>query len=307
MDKNNVRVKAALAAASLAAIGFCNSAHASVILSAVYGDGGFSASGSYPASYFQNDYIEELYNNGSTPTSLSGLYLELSTYNTDPIGNNTYEVLALPTTGTMAAGGYYLIQIPDYNGTKPSNFHSSPGQFAEPNPDLVVYSASSVGTPVYDAPYYANGKIGLVSGSPTGSLIDYVGYGTGLVSGSYGTAASYNNAFSTIPGFLAPSAEGTSGYAGAGDSTTGPYVGSILGETGALIRTNTTDTYDPTQSSDGSYGLDNNGDWTYETTFTLTNSSGQSYTATSAVPEPGSLTLLAAGGAMLIARRRQKS
>ena len=309
MSQRNVRAKAVIGAAALAAIGFCNSANATVILSSIYGDGGFSASGSFPAAYFANDYIQ-LYNNGPTATTLGGLYLEVGTYATEPVGNNSFEILQLPATATIGASGYYLIQVPDYNGTKASNFHSSPGQYSSPAADLVVYSSSAAGTPVFDAPYFANGKLALVSGDSTaGQFVDYVGYGTGLGSGSYapaGTnATNYYNNYATYPGFFAPASEGSTGYAGAGFSSTGAYTGAALGETGALVRTNTADAYDPTQSAATGFGLDNNADWTYETTFTLTNSSGASVTA-GPVPEPATVGLLAVGAATLVARRRNR-
>jgi opacity protein-like surface antigen len=300
-------VKASLAAAAAAAMGFCNSAHATVLLQEIYGDGAFPLTGN---PYFQYDYIE-LYNSGASSASLNGLWLDMSGFATEPIALGARNEIPLPSSASIAAGGYYLIQL--NNGTSSPAFTGT-AQFTAPTPDLtLVYSSTQAGynaayalgstysiyqpgntsvasTYAWSAgnlmsePYFGSGKWGLVAGGPDGTMLDYVGYGTGLASGSVAaTTFGTNNYWSSL------SYVGTE-YAGY------PYTGSILGSSFALVRTNDGDSY-PNE--------DNSQDWATETDFTLTNSLGQS--VTTSVPEPATVGLIAAGAALLMARRRPRS
>ena len=56
----SAQVSASLAAAALAAIGFCNSAHGALVIQQIYGDAGFDSFATY-----QNDYVD-LYNSGTS-------------------------------------------------------------------------------------------------------------------------------------------------------------------------------------------------------------------------------------------------
>jgi hypothetical protein len=280
----------------MAALGFCNSARAGLVLNAIYGDGAFPATGN---PYFQYDYVE-LYNSGASAISLNNVYLDMSGFATEPIGLTSRENLALPTGASVAAGGYYLIQI--NNGTSSPAF-TGIAQFTAPTPDLVLvynstqanfsssYNGGSTGN-LFSQPYYQAGKFGLITGGSTGTLIDYVGYGAGNVSGSasFGT----NNFWSSVPGYVGTEFAGYNYYVALyGGASNVPTTGGsgILGSSQALIRTNPLDSY-PSE--------DNNNDWAVETVFSLTNSAGQSVT----VPEPATLGLLAAGSALLMLRRR---
>src|SRR5271170_734937 len=162
-ESGSAQVNASLAAAALAAMGFCNSAHAAVVLQTIYGDGAFPKTGN---PYFQYDYIE-LYNSGASTASLSGLWLDMSGFSTEPIAFGAKDEIPLPNA-SMAAGGYYLIQI--NNGTSSPAF-TGIARFTAPTPDLtLVYSSSqanyssSYGNPgwtqgnLFSQPYFGAGK-----------------------------------------------------------------------------------------------------------------------------------------------------
>lgn len=299
----SAQVNASLAAAALAALGFCNSAHATVILQTVYGDGAFPTTGN---PYFQYDYIE-LYNSGSSIASLNGLWLDISGFASEPIANGSSRTeLPLPSTGTIAAGGYYLIQLND--GSSSPAFTGT-AQFTAPTPDLkLVYTSTQAGYSaaygnpgwtlgnLFSSPYFANGKIALVSGGSNGTMQDYLGYGSGLASGSYPTSgtnvATYNNYWSSFPGYVGSEYAGYNYFTGL-YGTSIPTTADVLGSSQALVRTNDGDSY-PSE--------DNNSDWAVETAFTLTNSLGASVS----VPEPATVGLVAAGATLLLARRRSR-
>lgn len=301
-------VNASLAAAAVAAMGFCNSAHAQVLLQAIYGDGAFPKTGN---PFFQYDYIE-LYNAGSTVASLNGLWLDMSGFATEPIALGARNEIPLPSTGTIGAGGYYLIQI--NNGTSTPAFTGT-AQYTAPTPDLtLVYSSSQAnysaayGAPtwsggnLFSEPYFGAGKealvdggIGGVGGGSNGTLLDYVGYGPGLASGSVSaTTFGTNNYWSTIPGFVGTDYAGFN-YLDAlyGSPSAIPTNADILGSSQALVRINDTDSY-PDE--------DNNNDWAVQDAFTLTNSAGASVV----VPEPATVGLLAIGSTLLLARRKSR-
>lgn len=308
-SSRSAQVNASLAAAAMAALGFCNSAHATVLLETVYGDGAFPKTGN---PYFQYDYIE-LYNSGATTASLTGLWLDMSGFATEPIAySSTRTEIPLPIGATIAPGGYYLIQIND--GTSSPAF-VGPAQYTAPTPDVsYVYSSTQTGyNPTYDSvlvgtsyvgwtngnlfsdPYFGAGKIALVQGGSNGTMVDYLGYGPGLASGSVPGTFGSNNFWSSFPGYL-----GTA-YAGYnyllsiyGSSSAIPTSADALGSSMALYRTNNSDSY--------ALGEDNNSDWSDSDVFTLTNSAGQ----TLVVPEPATVGLMAAGSALLLARRRSR-
>jgi len=306
-ENRSAQVNASLAAAALAAMGFCNSAHAAVVLQTVYGDGGFPKSGN---PYFQYDYIE-LYNSGASTASLSGLWLDMSGFSTEPIALGGRNEIPLPSSATIGAGGYYLVQI--NNGTSSPAF-VGPAQYTAPTPDLtLVYSSSqanyssSYGNPgwtqgnLFSQPYFGAGKIALVDGSggaggSNGAMLDYLGYGSGLASGSVAaTSFGTNNYWSSFPGFVGSEYAGYNYYTGL-YGTSIPTNADILGSSQALVRTNDTDSY-PSE--------DNNLDWAVQNSFSLTNSAGASVTVS--VPEPATIGLLAAGSTLLLARRRQRN
>ncbi|MGD0463398.1 MAG: PEP-CTERM sorting domain-containing protein [Tepidisphaeraceae bacterium] len=298
-DNRSASINASLAAAAMAAVGFCNSAHAAVLLQTIYGDGAFPKTGN---PYFQYDYIE-LYNSGASSASLNGLWLDMSGFATEPIALGARNEIPLPSSATIGAGGYYLVQI--NNGTSSPAFTGVAG-FIAPTPDLVlVYNStqanysSAYGNPgwtagnLFSQPYFGAGKEALVSGGSNGTMLDYVGYGSGLASGSVAaTTFGTNNYWSSFPGFVGSEYAGYNYYQGL-YGTAIPTNADILGSTQALVRTNDGDSY-PSE--------DNNLDWAVETTFSLTNSEGQ----TVSVPEPVSAGLLGAGAALLMARRRQR-
>ena len=312
MEKTNqpsagrsAQVNASLAAAALAAIGFCNSAHAQVILQTVYGDGAFPKTGN---PYFQYDYIE-LYNESASTASLNGLWLDMSGFATEPIALGARNEIPLPSSATMAAGGYYLIQI--NNGTSSPAFTGT-AQFTAPTPDLtLVYSSSQAnyssayGNPgwtagnLFSQPYFANGKLALVSGGTNengnGTMLDYLGYGSGLVTGSVAATSFGTNNYWSNFSYVGTEYAGYDYFTGL-YGTSVPTNADVLGSSQALVRTNDTDFY-PTE--------DNNADWSVQNTFTLTDSAGAS--VTTSVPEPATAGLLVAGTTLLLARRRQRN
>lgn len=300
-------VRKSLAAAALAALGFCNSARAQVVLSAVYGDGAFPKTGN---PYFQYDYIE-LYNTGSSAASLNGLWLDMSGFATEPIAyGSTRNEIPLPTSAAVPAGGYYLIQI--NNGTSSPGFTNA--YYTAPTPDLkLVYSTSQAGYSaaygnpgwtlgnLFSEPYFQAGKIALVTGGSNGTLVDYVGYGSGLsngtiATGSFGTNTYWAGSTAGIPldGYWGTEYAGYDYYIGLyGSPSAIPTSAGVLGSSEALVRDDLTG--------------DNDTDWTVEDDFTLTNSAGVSVEASpEPVPEPATAGLLAVGSALMLARRRSR-
>jgi hypothetical protein len=301
-------VRKSLAAAALAALGFCNSAHAQVVLATVYGDGAFPKTGN---PYFQYDYIE-LYNAGTSAASLNGLWLDMSGFGTEPIAyGSSRNAIPLPSTGIVPANGYYLIQINDGTSTPAFTGHA---YYTAPTPDLtLVYSSSQAGYSsaygnpgwtlgnLFSEPYFGAGKLGLVSGGSNGTLLDYVGYGVGLSNGTIGTGTAGTNTYwagSTagvpLDGYWGTEYAGYDYFVGLyGSPSAIPTNADVLGSSQALVRTNLTD--------------DNDTDWSVENDFILTNSLGASVEASpEPVPEPATAGLLAVGSALMLARRRSR-
>jgi uncharacterized protein len=139
-----------------------------VVISEVYGGGGNAG------ATYKNDFIE-LFNRTAAPISLAGWSVQ---YNS-ATGTGNYQVTAL--TGTIAAGGYFLVQEAAGAG----------GDLNLPGPDVIAPGAGI-------AMAAGAGKVALVSnttaltggttgaaplagtGCPTNpsAIIDYVGYGS---------------------------------------------------------------------------------------------------------------------------------
>jgi len=170
----STEVSASLAAAALAAIGFCNSAHGALVIQQIYGDGGFTVGATY-----MNDYVD-LYNSGTAAVSLSGIDLEYGSASSY-VGANTFEFFPLPTT-SLAAGSYFLIEMAGgtYGG-------------ALPTPDL-----NDSNSAIYSKPSFSSGKFALVNTALTGpaSILDYVTYGSSVVAA--GTWPKYANSSFTL-------------------------------------------------------------------------------------------------------------
>jgi hypothetical protein len=128
------------------------SSKAQVVINEVYGGGGNTG------ATYTNDFIE-LYNNGSSPVSLSGWSVQYAS-----ASGTSWSKTNL--TGTIPAKGYYLIQEAAGSG----------GTVALPTPDVTGTIALSATT----------GKVALVNNTtslsgtcPSGTqIVDFVGFGT---------------------------------------------------------------------------------------------------------------------------------
>lgn len=125
-----------------------------IVISQVYGGGGNAG------AQFKNDFIE-LFNRGASPVSVTGWSVQYAS-----AAGTTWAVTNI--TGTIPAGGYYLVQEAAGAGTQPNL----------PTPDASGAIAMSA----------TAGKVALVntttaltgSGCPfAASVVDFVGYGTG--------------------------------------------------------------------------------------------------------------------------------
>jgi hypothetical protein len=239
-NKRSACVNASLTAASLAAIGFCNSAHGSLVIQQIYGDAGFDSHATY-----QNDYVD-LFNSGTSAVSLTGINLEYGSA-TGAVGANTFEFFPLPSI-SLASGSYFLIEMAA-GGTF--------GAALPVTPDLV-----DTNTAIYTSPSHTAGKLALITS--TGSILDYVGYGTSLAAS--GTWPKFANSSLTLP---YGSNAGTAGAAGP------------LNDSLALTRV--------------AYTGDNSVDFGLVAPDPI---------STTSVPEPATMGLLASAGALLLARRR---
>ena len=130
-----------------------------VVISQVYGGGG-ATTGS-PA--FKNDYIE-LFNRGNAPVSLAGMSVQYAS----STGNFT-QATALPSVA-LQPGQYFLVQEGTAAGALGGTL---------PTPDASGTISMSATT----------GKVALVNGTaplgttgcpPSGSVVDLLGYGTGV-------------------------------------------------------------------------------------------------------------------------------
>ncbi|RPE79647.1 lamin tail domain-containing protein [Vulcaniibacterium tengchongense] len=153
MDKCEGRIAAAVWSGALW-LALAGGAHAQVVISQVYGGGGNSG------ATLRNDFIE-LRNTGAAPVSLDGWSVQYASSAGTSWSNRTQ------LAGTIAPGGYYLIQQAAGSG----------GSADLPTPDAVGSIAMAGGA----------GKVALVrstaalSGAcPLGdaNLVDFVGYGS---------------------------------------------------------------------------------------------------------------------------------
>jgi hypothetical protein len=143
-----------------------------LVISQVYGGGGNSS------ATYQNDFVE-LHNRSSVPISLNGLSIQYASAAGTFSAANTF---ALPTTGVVPAGGYYLIQLAG----------STTNGVALPTPDATMTTApiNMSGT---------NGKVALVNGTApiaacnASNVLDLIGYGTANCAEGTATAALANN------------------------------------------------------------------------------------------------------------------
>jgi DNA/RNA endonuclease G (NUC1)/PKD repeat protein len=138
-----------------------------VVISQVYGGGGNSG------ATLKNDFIE-LFNAGTTAVNLSGWSVQYAS-----AAGTTWQVT--PLTGTIAPGGYFLVQ-----------------QAAGTGGTTALPTANAVGTIAMGA---TSGKIALVNGAtaltgacPLSSVVDFVGVGTtaNCFEGTGATPASSN-------------------------------------------------------------------------------------------------------------------
>ncbi len=146
---------------ALAAMALSASAGAQVVISQVFGGGGSGTAG-VP---WKNDFVE-LFNQGSTPVSLTGLSIQYGSSSglVGPTGGTGIVTLS----GTVAPRSYFLVQV-GTAGTAGSDL---------PTPDFSSTAAAMSATA---------GKVALVNGTaplnvsnPVGdpAVLDFVGYGT---------------------------------------------------------------------------------------------------------------------------------
>ena len=165
-------------------IGFSQST--TVVISQVYGGGGGST-GTY-----LHDYIE-LHNISNTTQSLTGFSLQYGSA-TGNFASTATNLYAFPAGTSMPAGSYLLIQL---------SAAGSSGAALPVTPDLVSTNLTMSG---------ANGKVALASqatalgcGStpcniPSSTIIDLVGYGTGVNNSEGGTSVNNNVALTSTQG-----------------------------------------------------------------------------------------------------------
>ena len=143
-------MRVSLLSAAVAGVLLAGTAHADVVISQVYGGGGNSG------ATLKSDFME-LHNNGTSPVDLDGWSVQYAATN-----GTSWSVT--PLSGSIAAGGYYLIKQADGAG----------GTAALPTPDATGTVAMAS----------ANAKVALVQGTGTLSgscptaVVDFVGIGT---------------------------------------------------------------------------------------------------------------------------------
>jgi uncharacterized membrane protein len=136
-----------------------NPTTSTIVISQVYGAGG------NPGSVYNADYVE-LHNNGTTPQTITNYSVQYYS----ATGTSTWSGKAKISTATIAAGGYYLVQMSAAGVTN---------GVALPTPDYVANPAVSMSA--------TNGRVALVSDTilltacnSTSSILDLVGYGTSI-------------------------------------------------------------------------------------------------------------------------------
>lgn len=155
----------------------CIQANSQVVINEIYGGGGNSG------SLYKNDFIE-LYNSGSTAVSLAGWSVQYASSN-----GSTWNVTAL--NGTIAAGGYYLIQQAAGTG----------GTQSLPTPDAIgtIGMSGTAGKVVL-----ANITTAQTGACPSNvNIINYVAYGSNTTctpSGFTPAPSNTNSVQRTSPG-----------------------------------------------------------------------------------------------------------
>ncbi|HUQ34402.1 MAG TPA: lamin tail domain-containing protein, partial [Pyrinomonadaceae bacterium] len=158
-------------------------ASSTIVISQVYGGGGSTSTSPVPA--YKNDYIE-LFNRGTSSVSLVGWSVQYAA-----TGGSSWAVT--PLSGSIAPGQYYLVQegtatgatgatLPTANASGTISMAAGAGKVALVNSTTALVGAGS-GSTLPPAP------IG-------GSIIDYVGYGSGT--SSYEGAGPTGSNLSTI-------------------------------------------------------------------------------------------------------------
>lgn len=139
----------------------------SVLISEVYGGGGFAANGTLPASTYTNDFIE-LYNPTDAEVDLTGWAVF---YGSGSRNSGATVSLKVPLTGSIQPHGYYLV------GAAGNAANGAP----LPQPDA---SSSAVNLGSGSGLVILSNSSADITGLPTGDIkahsrvIDAVGYGT---------------------------------------------------------------------------------------------------------------------------------
>lgn len=126
-----------------------------IVISQIYGGGGNAG------SVYRNDFIE-LFNRGATPVNVTGWSVQYSS-----AAGTTWTTTAL--TGTIPAGGYYLVQEAVGTG----------GTTNLPTPDVtgtIAMSATAAKVALMNTSTALTGACP----SPGATVVDFVGYGTGV-------------------------------------------------------------------------------------------------------------------------------
>src|SRR5262245_52444053 len=147
----------------------------SIVISQVYGGGGNSG------ATFKNDFIE-LFNPGTASVDVTGWSVQYASTT-----GTTWQVTNL--SGTIAPGGYYLIQEAAGTGAAPSL----------PAPDATG-SGTGIAMAAGAGKVFLSSSTAMLSGTcPTGSsIVDKVSYGTGTSDCGYGTTATLTNSTAAI-------------------------------------------------------------------------------------------------------------
>ena len=219
--------------------------------------------------------IQEVYADGgySAGFTFSNDYVDLYNAGSTPVNINGYTIesggysAALGTSAPVVVTDSVPLAAGAYFLIEGRTAGTNPGVSTFPQPNELATQNASLGG-FY--PSYSAGKIGLFD--QTGALQDFVGYGDNTAVGS------------------APAFEGTGPAA---NFTSYP----VFSGTNAITRTVFTDA----TATGPDTSTENNA-----SDFVIDSPNPQT-TATTAVPEPTALGIVAAGGAMLVARRRRQA
>ena len=165
-SRSRVLLAATAAAGTIAALALAPAAHATassdVVVNEVYGGGGNSG------ATLKNDFIE-LHNNGTLAVDLGSWSVQY--ISAAPGATTTWQVT--PLTGTIAPGGYYLVQ----------EAAGAAGTDSLPTPDAVgtVNMSGTAGTVALVTSQTALTCKTAADCAAAGSVHDVVGYGTAVV------------------------------------------------------------------------------------------------------------------------------